>query len=81
MNLFGKLKSTLKSYQGKKARRKAHLKWVEQDITTLKFSIINLSIRYGMQEISDSGFCRRAKNRAVLLVRRERYLSKIKRFI
>jgi len=81
MKVFAKLRSILRSYQGKKARRKAHVRWVINDISSIKHSIINLSLRYGHNEISEKGYCRRSKHRAILLARRHRYLQRIEKYI
>jgi len=70
-----------KKLDTKKNRRKRHQEYIRNEIWALKYSIINLTLNYARGDISQEGFLRRSKNKGMLILKRERYLSKVKPFL
>jgi len=70
-----------KGLMTKRQRRRAHLRYVEQTITQLKYKIVNLTLACERGDLSLVAFNRRALNTAVLIRRYETKLGHLNRLI
>ncbi len=71
----------LAGYFRRRARRKAHRRYVEDTITSLKYSIINLALACERGDLSLTGFNRKVLNRARLIRRYEIKLGHLNRLV
>ena len=65
----------------KRRRRRAHLRYVKEVITELRFTVLNLALKCERGEISEVDFTKRSLNTAKLLRRYEIKRAQLNRFI
>lgn len=72
MNYYNNIKDKLTT------RKAKHVNYVVKEIFDLRYSIINISLAFGRDKMTEEAFHRKIKNRASLLVKRERYRRRLR---